>query len=49
MEAKEIESDAGWELHKCVFANDLRKLTQLLLISKEEIDKKVSRSRFIFT
>lgn len=44
MEFKETdaERDAGWDLHKCVFANDLRKLTQLLKgISKEEIDKKV--------
>lgn len=47
MEDKEKEGETEWELHKSVFCNDLKRLTQILksLKNKEEklIDKKVTK------
>jgi hypothetical protein len=45
MEIKEAESEVSWELHKSVFANDLRRLNQLLKsekYKKDDIDRKVN-------
>lgn len=46
MEDKEKEGYMEFELHKSVFDNDLRKLTQVLKTlknNKEAIDKKVKK------
>lgn len=43
MDEKEKDIENEWELHKSVFDNDLKKLTQILKATKnkETIDKKV--------
>ena len=41
--SKEVEE---FELHKSVFNNDLKKLTQILKHNKEIVDKKVSFETF---
>lgn len=43
MDEKEKDNNNEWELHKSVFDNDLKKLTQILKATKnkEAIDKKV--------
>lgn len=43
---KEVEE---FELHKSVFNNDLKKLTQILKNNKEIIDKKVNFETFFMT
>lgn len=53
MDDKEKEGDTEWELHKSVFCNDLRRLTQILKVIKhKEIDKKgkfiISKTRLVF-
>lgn len=41
MDDKDKEGETEWELHKSVFCNDLRRLTQILkVIKNKEIDKK---------
>lgn len=41
MESSKDDAD-GFELHRSVFDNDLRKLNQIVKHNKEEIDRKVS-------
>lgn len=48
MDEREKDNETEWALHKSVFDNDLRKLTQILKATKnkEAIDKKVKKIEF---
>jgi hypothetical protein len=48
MDEKEKDNESEFALHKSVFDNDLKKLTQILKVTKnkEAIDKKVKKIEF---
>jgi hypothetical protein len=48
MDEKEKNNESEFALHKSVFDNDLKKLTQILKVTKnkEAIDKKVKKIEF---
>lgn len=45
--SKDDNGKENYELHKCIFDNDLKKLNQIIKFNKDVIDRKVKRNFYL--